>query len=146
MPVWHKCLYFGHFIQSAKKLKNWCICDTTLLPSMLWHCWLDVRKSFYPVKRIKWWGTVVAVWSEAQMICIWSCWCHCHLIVSYFIKVQSSLIFLVPAYPGCPGKKAVKWVSVCLVIQQFSPEHTCKQDAECVVYSKHQTLFITDDS
>ena len=26
--------------------------------------------------------------------------------------LQISLTFLVPAYPGCPGKEAVKWVSV----------------------------------
>jgi len=24
--------------------------------------------------------------------------------------------FLVPAYPGCPGKEAVKWASVCLAV------------------------------
>jgi len=46
------------------------------------------------------------------MICIWSSWCHCHMITSCFIKVQIGLTFLVLAYPGCPGKEAVKWVSV----------------------------------
>ena len=30
------------------------------------------------------------------------------------IKIPISLTFVVPAYPGCPGKKAVKRVSVCL--------------------------------
>ena len=31
-------------------------------------------------------------------------------------KIQISLTFLVlpPAYPGCPRKDAVKWMSVCL--------------------------------
>ena len=38
-------------------------------------------------------------------------WCHCHPIISCFIKVQNGLTFLVPAYPGCPGKEAVKRVS-----------------------------------
>jgi len=35
-----------------------------------------------------------------------------------FIKIQIGLIFLVLAYPGCPGKEAIKrvfFVSVCLV-------------------------------
>jgi len=50
----------------------------------------------------------LSVWSELQMICIWTSWCHCHSIVSFFIKIQISLTFLVPAYPGCPGKQAVK--------------------------------------
>ena len=31
---------------------------------------------------------------------------------SSFIKIQIGLTFLVPAYPGCPGKEAVKRVSV----------------------------------
>jgi len=31
-----------------------------------------------------------------------------------FIKIQIGLTFLVPAYPGHPGKKAIKRVSLCL--------------------------------
>jgi len=46
------------------------------------------------------------------MICIWSSWCHCHHIICSFIKIQNGLTFLVPAYPGCPGKEAIKRVSV----------------------------------
>jgi len=48
------------------------------------------------------------VWNEMQMICIWSICCHCHPIISCFIKIQIGLTFLVPAYPGCPGKEAVR--------------------------------------
>jgi len=29
---------------------------------------------------------------------------HCHRIISGFIKIHNGLTFLVPAYPGCPGK------------------------------------------
>jgi len=36
-----------------------------------------------------------------------------HTVVC-FIKIQNGLTFLVLAYPGCPGKVAVKWLSVCL--------------------------------
>jgi len=35
----------------------------------------------------------LSVWSEAQMICIWSSWCHCHPIVSYTSKIQNGLPF-----------------------------------------------------
>jgi len=35
-------------------------------------------------------------------------------IISCFIKIQIGLTFLVPAYAACPGKEAVKRVSVCL--------------------------------
>ena len=51
------------------------------------------------------------------MICIWSSWCHCHPIVSCFIKMQNGFIFLVRAvtYPGSPGKDAVQRVFVCWI-------------------------------
>jgi len=52
----------------------------------------------------------LSVWSKVQMIWIWSSWCHCHPVISCFIEIQIGLSFLVPAYPGCPGKKAVKRV------------------------------------
>ena len=55
----------------------------------------------------------MSVWSKVQMICIWSSWCHCHPIISCFIKIHISLTFLVVAYTGCPRKEAVKRVSVC---------------------------------
>jgi len=32
------------------------------------------------------------------------------LIVSCSSKIQIGFTFLVPAYPGCPGKEAVKWL------------------------------------
>jgi len=48
----------------------------------------------------------LSVWSKVQVICIWSSWCHCHPVISCFIKIQNHLTFLVPAYPGCPGKEA----------------------------------------
>ena len=34
------------------------------------------------------------------------------LTVSCFSKIQIGSTFLVPAYPGSPGKRAVKWVCV----------------------------------
>ena len=80
------------------------------LPSVLWHCWLGVRKSIRPIK-IEWWGAgVVSIRSEVQMLCIWSSWCH--PIISCFIKIQNGLTFLVPAYRGCPGKETIELVSV----------------------------------
>jgi len=33
----------------------------------------------------------LSVWSEVQMICIWSSWCQCHPIISCFIKIRSGL-------------------------------------------------------
>jgi len=43
------------------------------------------------------------------------------LTISCFSKIQIGFTFLVPAYPGSPGKRAVKRVCVCvqLTIQQL---------------------------
>jgi len=38
------------------------------------------------------------------------------LTVSCFSKIQIGVIFLVPAHPGSPGKRAVKRVCVCVCV------------------------------
>ena len=38
------------------------------------------------------------------------------LTVSFSSKIQIGFTFLVPAYPGCPGKEAVKWLLLLLFI------------------------------
>ena len=46
------------------------------------------------VKKLS--GEVLAwlsVWNEVQIICIWSSWCHCHLIISCSSKIQNGLPF-----------------------------------------------------
>ena len=37
------------------------------------------------------------------------------LTVSCFSKIQIGFTFIVPAYPGSPGKRAVKWACVCVL-------------------------------
>jgi len=39
------------------------------------------------------------------------------LIVSCFSKIQIGFTFLVPAHPGSPGQRAVKWIYVCMYVQ-----------------------------
>ena len=57
-----------------------------------------------------WWGTGVVICLErgaglhmAQLMPL-------SLTVSCSSKIQIGFTFLVPAYPGCPGKEAVKWL------------------------------------
>ena len=38
------------------------------------------------------------------------------LTVSCFSKIQIGFTFLVPAHLGSPGKRAVKWVCVCVCV------------------------------
>jgi len=65
-----------------------------MCPSVLWRCWLDGRKDIWPVKKLS--GGVwawLSVWSKVQMICMWSKWCHCHPIISCFVKTQNGYLF-----------------------------------------------------
>jgi len=41
------------------------------------------------------------------------------LTVSCFSKIQISFTFLVPAYPGCPGKEAVKRVQCSFIFGSY---------------------------
>ena len=43
------------------------------------------------------------------------------LTVSCFSKIQIGFTFLVPAHPGSPGKRAVKWVCVWAVVSAGYP-------------------------
>ena len=61
--------------------------------SVLWHCWLGGRKGIWPVKLSGEVLTWLSLWSKVQMICIWCCWCHCHLIISCASKIQNGLPF-----------------------------------------------------
>jgi len=38
------------------------------------------------------------------------------LTVSCSSKIQIGFTYLVPAYPGCPGKEAVKWLLLLLLL------------------------------
>ena len=75
---------------------------------VLWCCWLGGRKGIRPVKT-EWWGAGVVVCLELgadgpadATATHWR-----------FSKIQISFIFLVPAYPGSPGKGPLN-VCVCV--------------------------------
>ena len=42
------------------------------------------------------------------------------LTVSCFSKIQIGITFLVPAYPGSPGIRAIKRVYVCMYVLQVT--------------------------
>jgi len=48
------------------------------------------------------------------------------LTVSCFSEIQIGLTFLVPAHPGSPGQRAVKWVCVCVCVR------ACVRACACV--------------
>ena len=82
---------------------------------MLWHCLLGVSKGIWPVKN---W--LVGCWRGYLE---WGANLHMAqlmplpLTVSCFSKIQIGFTFLVPAYPGSPGQRAVNGcVCVCVCV------------------------------
>jgi len=70
------------------------------------------RQEGHPAcKKTEWWGAGVVICLErgdlhmAQMMPL-------SLTVSCFSKIQIGFTRLVPAHPGSPGKRAVKWLCV----------------------------------
>ena len=97
------------------------------MPSVLWCCWLGSRKGIRPVKNMEWWGAGMFNCLERGTIDL-------HMVQlmplpSHHLLLQQNpewFILLVPAYPGCPGKKDVKWLCVCVILTsdiQHSPRH-----------------------
>jgi len=82
-----------------------------ILPSVLWHYRLDVRTITRPVKKLSdrcWHGylSVNDLHVVVQLMPL-------PPFISCFSKIEIGSTFLVPAYPGCPRKEAIKWVCVC---------------------------------
>jgi len=71
MPFTKKCYKSAHFDGIIPKKKRVHIFETVRVPSVLWHCWLGVRKSIRPAKNLS--DEVLArlsLWIEVQMISI----------------------------------------------------------------------------
>ena len=65
------------------------------------------RKGIRPVKT-EWWGTGVVICLEQGADLHMAQLMPLPLTVSCSSIIQIDFTFLVPAYPGCPGKEAVK--------------------------------------
>jgi len=72
------------------------------------------RQEGHPAcKKTEWWGNGMVICLERGA--------HLHmaqlmplpLTVYCSSKIQIGFTFLVPAYPGCSGKEAVKWLFFC---------------------------------
>jgi len=58
------------------------------------------------------------------------------LTVSCSSKIQIVFTFLVPAHLGSPGKRAVKWVCVCVCLPHLFKKVFCQHG---IVFVKHKT-------
>ena len=91
------------------------------MPSVFWHCYafsaltlLVGRQEGHPAcKKTEWWGTGMVICLERGADLHMAQLMPLPLTDSCFSKIQTGFTFLVPAHPGSPGKRAVKWVCVC---------------------------------
>ena len=67
-------------------------------------------------KKTEWWGAWVVICLERRADLHMTQLMPLPLTVSCFNKIQIGITFLVPAHPGSPGKRAVKWVCVSVCI------------------------------
>jgi len=68
------------------------------------------RQEGHPAcKKTEWWGAGVVICLERDADLHMAQLMPLPLNVSCFSKIQIGFSFLVPAYPVCPGKEAVKW-------------------------------------
>jgi len=65
-------------------------------------------------KKTEWYGAGVVIYLEPSADLHTAQLMPLPLTVSYFSKIQIGFTFLIPAYPGVPGKRAVKRVCVCV--------------------------------
>jgi len=64
-------------------------------------------------KKTEWWGAGVVICLEQGADLHVAQQMPLPLTVSCSSKIQIGFTFLVPAYPGCPGKEAIKWLWFC---------------------------------
>jgi len=72
---------------------------------------LGGRKGIRPVKT-EWWGAGMVISLERGADLHMAQLMPLPPTVSCFSKIQIAFTFLVPAHPGSPGQRAVKWVCV----------------------------------
>ena len=67
-------------------------------------------------KKLEWWGAGLITCLERGADLHMAQLMPLPLTVSCFSKIQIGFTFLVPAYPGSPGQRAVKRVCVCVCV------------------------------
>jgi len=132
----HKVVWVRHFIDPFLEIVFYTWFNTYILPSVLWHCWLGIRKSIQPVKT-EWWGTGVVIcpeWGANDL--------HMVLLVPltsrHLVSLKSrtvltfwcwlTLVFLEKeAFTGCHAHMVtVHARPSCLACSRWSPKYSTK--------------------
>jgi len=97
------------------------------------------RQEGHPAcKKLEWWGTGEVICLERDADLHTAQLMPLPLIVSSSSKIQIGFTFLVPAYPGCPGKEAVKWL---LLVVNIYPIFLTKNVGYCQYFRKNPDIF-----
>jgi len=83
---------------------------STLLASSALTLLVKQQEGHQACKKNEWWHGCLELGADLHMGQLMPP----PLTVSCFSRIQVSFTFLVPAHPGSPGKRAIKWVCVCI--------------------------------
>ena len=79
-------------------------------------------------KKTEWWGAGVVICLERDADLHMAQLMPLPLTVSCFSEIQIGFTFLEPAHPGCPGKRAIKRVCVCVCYQKLTNKKLTSQE------------------
>ena len=79
------------------------------------------RQEGHPACKNWMWATGMVIcleWGTMDLL-LWSSWCQCHSATPWSLAAVNPewFTFLVLAYPGCPGKMAIKWMYLVVVVE-----------------------------
>jgi len=83
-------------------------------------------------KKTEWWGAGVVICLERGADLHMAQLMPLPLAVSCFSKIQIGFTFLVPAHLGSPGKRAIKWVCVCVMDEFHEMIASCFYVGRCI--------------
>jgi len=146
---WHDCWQLCHTVSiRLRGFVSVCFSASTLLVG---------RQEGHPACKNLSDGVLawLSVWSEVQT-CMWPSWCHFHSLSLAPVKSRLVFTFLVPAYPGSPGQRAIKRVCVCVCLLNWyqlkvnEQAHTCGDVNIAVVlnllcltsFTSYQSVFL----
>jgi len=93
--LWSVANAFHRRRLTRQTLRHHLTCHQYTVPWNIFFRWLIITKRDYYTLS----GEVLAwlsVWREVQMTCIWSSWCHCHPIISWYSNIQHKQSHTVP--------------------------------------------------
>ena len=92
------------------------------------------RQEGHPAcKKTEWWGAGVVICLKRGADLHTTQLVPLPLTVSCFSKIQIGFTFLVPAHPGSPWQRAVKWVCMCVL--QMALSQVCLSGSQLKWYT-----------